>query len=255
MVKANFNPQVNGLSVGFINASTGNPLTFVWDFGDGNTSTDNNPTHVYGYAGYFTITLTATDGVTSNVYSLLLGVSAVGPTLSASIKDLVLKTVPSDIIIDPSILSMAIQKWQSFLQPLVKPKVQTIDTFNEFAYTALANTLIILLVSYELILNGAESCLIQIGGDTKVLKSVGTDPAKAEFFSKSDLWKGLMAPGGLFINVQSNLCMLAYRLRIPLHICPELPRPIIGPLMGSNRVPDPIRVLPLLQELAMIFGW
>jgi len=42
----------------FTNTSQ-NANSFSWDFGDGNTSTDENPTHVYSAAGTFNITLTA----------------------------------------------------------------------------------------------------------------------------------------------------------------------------------------------------
>jgi len=39
--------------------------SFSWDFGDGNTSTEQNPVHVYSNAGNYTWTLTVTaDGVT-----------------------------------------------------------------------------------------------------------------------------------------------------------------------------------------------
>jgi PKD repeat protein len=39
----------------------GKELSFKWDFGDGNTSTEQNPTHVYEKGGDYTITLTVTD--------------------------------------------------------------------------------------------------------------------------------------------------------------------------------------------------
>jgi microbial collagenase len=35
--------------------------SFNWQFGDGNTSSEANPTHSYGQAGEYTVTLTATD--------------------------------------------------------------------------------------------------------------------------------------------------------------------------------------------------
>ncbi len=37
------------------------PYTWHWDFGDGSTSTQQNPTHVYTKAGTYTVTLTVTD--------------------------------------------------------------------------------------------------------------------------------------------------------------------------------------------------
>lgn len=45
----------------FINSSTGRSLSYLWDFGDGNTSTDMNPVHLYDTLGNYTVTLTVTD--------------------------------------------------------------------------------------------------------------------------------------------------------------------------------------------------
>ena len=45
--------------VAFTNASTGTAPTYDWDFGDGVTSTLENPTHAYVTAGTYTVTLTA----------------------------------------------------------------------------------------------------------------------------------------------------------------------------------------------------
>lgn len=54
-------PSVGEL-VTFINTSTGSdPLTYEWDFGDGGTSQQATPTHVYGAPGDYIITLTVTN--------------------------------------------------------------------------------------------------------------------------------------------------------------------------------------------------
>ncbi|MBN2240412.1 MAG: DUF4349 domain-containing protein [Dehalococcoidales bacterium] len=37
------------------------PYSYLWDFGDGETSTDENPEHSYDDDGYYTVTLTVTD--------------------------------------------------------------------------------------------------------------------------------------------------------------------------------------------------
>jgi chitodextrinase len=46
------------------NASGGmEPYTWYWDFGDGNTSTEQEPEHTYASAGNYTATLTVTDDI------------------------------------------------------------------------------------------------------------------------------------------------------------------------------------------------
>ena len=45
-------------AISFTNTSTADHLSYNWDFGDGNTSTDENPTHAYVNEGTYQITLT-----------------------------------------------------------------------------------------------------------------------------------------------------------------------------------------------------
>lgn len=45
------------LEVEFNDLSTGNITNWLWDFGDGNTSTEQNPSHTYDTEGLFTVTL------------------------------------------------------------------------------------------------------------------------------------------------------------------------------------------------------
>jgi PKD repeat protein len=49
------------LSVQFTDTSTGSPTTWAWDFGDGATSTAQNPQHTYAAAGTYTASLTASN--------------------------------------------------------------------------------------------------------------------------------------------------------------------------------------------------
>lgn len=59
---ANFTADnTNGTAPGTVNftdKSTGNITNYNWDFGDGSTSTDENPVHVYSTPGTYTVTLT-----------------------------------------------------------------------------------------------------------------------------------------------------------------------------------------------------
>ncbi|MFC2176227.1 PKD domain-containing protein, partial [Bacteroidota bacterium] len=43
----------------FNNESTNGAVSYLWDFGDGTTSTDENPTHIYAAAGTYNVSLTA----------------------------------------------------------------------------------------------------------------------------------------------------------------------------------------------------
>ena len=54
------------LKVVFSDKSTGTPTKWKWTFGDGTSSTKQNPTHKYSKAGNYTVALTATNAAGSN---------------------------------------------------------------------------------------------------------------------------------------------------------------------------------------------
>ena len=61
---AGFTTQINGLTVTFTNTSKdedGDTLTYSWNFGNGKTSTDKNPSVIYDEKGTYHVTLTVTD--------------------------------------------------------------------------------------------------------------------------------------------------------------------------------------------------
>ena len=61
----------------------GGPVTLAWDFGDGATSTEANPTHTYTTAGNYTATLTVTnaDGVETST-TVLISAGNTAPTVT-----------------------------------------------------------------------------------------------------------------------------------------------------------------------------
>jgi PKD repeat protein len=74
--KVDFTATKNGLTVNFLN-NTANGISYLWNFGDGKTSTQVSPQHVYTFAGTYVIKLTAinpcgsaTDSVSVTIYSL-----------------------------------------------------------------------------------------------------------------------------------------------------------------------------------------
>jgi PKD repeat protein/uncharacterized protein YjiK len=54
------------LDVSFTDQSTNSPTSWSWDFGDGVTSTERNPSHTYSPAGSYTVTLTVSNALGSN---------------------------------------------------------------------------------------------------------------------------------------------------------------------------------------------
>ena len=54
------------LIIHFTDTSTGNPTAWSWDFGDGNTSTEQNPVHTYASVGNYTVNLKVTNSYGSN---------------------------------------------------------------------------------------------------------------------------------------------------------------------------------------------
>ena len=57
------------MTVQFVDSSTNSPNSWVWSFGDGRTSTLQNPAHTYAAAGSYTVTLTVSNAMGSNTVS------------------------------------------------------------------------------------------------------------------------------------------------------------------------------------------
>lgn len=85
-VTGDFGYNASDLTVDFSDASVGNVTSWSWDFGDGNTSTAQNPQHTYASANSYQVCLTATTDCGSDVYcenvtvSMVTGVSSVDET-------------------------------------------------------------------------------------------------------------------------------------------------------------------------------
>lgn len=67
---AAFTSVATNLSVAFTDTSTGSPTSWAWDFGDGGTSTLQNPTHVYAGHGTYTVELQVNAGASTITHSV-----------------------------------------------------------------------------------------------------------------------------------------------------------------------------------------
>jgi PKD repeat protein len=62
-------------NIAFSDQSSGFPNTWTWDFGDGNSSTDQNPVHTYAAAGSYTVSLTACNNNGCDTFTALTPVN------------------------------------------------------------------------------------------------------------------------------------------------------------------------------------
>jgi hypothetical protein len=69
------------------------PLVFVWDFGDGVTSTDKKPTHIYQTPGEYLVTLTVDDGMSSSTATTTIKI--LSPPVGSTGRGFVYSGIPS----------------------------------------------------------------------------------------------------------------------------------------------------------------
>jgi PKD repeat protein len=102
MPVAAFSQLVNNLDVSFTSTSLG-AATYLWDFGDGQTSTLQNPVHTYGSYGIFDVQLTVTNTCGSDVFNYQLNLNTLPPVANFEADD---TTVSEGIYVNFSDLTL-----------------------------------------------------------------------------------------------------------------------------------------------------
>jgi PKD repeat protein len=80
-----FSTVVNDLQVSFTDQTSGAPGSWSWDFGDGSTSTQQNPNHSYSAPGAYQVCLTTTSICGTNTVCIPVTVSCTRPEAAFSI--------------------------------------------------------------------------------------------------------------------------------------------------------------------------
>ena len=102
------------LAVSFTDLSSNSPTAWAWSFGDGGTSTLQNPVHTYTTPGTYTVSLTATNygGSASTVSSGYVGVTAQPPPVAAFTSNITSGSAPLSVTFnDTSINSPTAWAW------------------------------------------------------------------------------------------------------------------------------------------------
>lgn len=82
--------EVAPLIIQFTDTSLGTPTAWLWDFGDGSTSTFQYPAHIYAQAGNYTVKLTVSNNIDSNTLETPASVnvsSGIAPVVDIPVVD------------------------------------------------------------------------------------------------------------------------------------------------------------------------
>lgn len=268
-----------GLKSNFTNLSYEVPdeYTYSWDFGDGETSTELNPTHEYQKMGFYRVSMSIVDSnnrPVEKVTKTVLISDKVKTHLSNSIYVLINTYIPYSIFgkVPSSVKQQFIEKWQLYIQPLVNHEIPVEDFNNELYYEALENQLIMELAAYDYmilniqnVINATSQTIIndnsQSSGSSSntssggSIKKIVTGPTEVEYFNDTESEKDFISnitkatqPGGFIDILKQNLCMLAGRLDIYLPICENQTRVVVPRVVNRRKPrlldgPDPLEVL------------
>lgn len=152
-----FNFTTVGLRVTFQNLSDEVPSgsKYLWDFGDGEKSSQKNPVHRYKCAGNYSVILKVVDESTGMVMGQstddILITDFVKTHLPCSIYCLIDTYIPRDIfgVVPAKVKRQFINKWQLYIHPLVNHCIPIEEYANELYYEALENELIMELAAYD----------------------------------------------------------------------------------------------------------
>jgi hypothetical protein len=75
--RASFTFTVTNNVVTFTDTSSGNPTEWLWDFGDGESSTEQNPTHLYDAVGQYEVRLVASNAFGDGDASATVGITTI----------------------------------------------------------------------------------------------------------------------------------------------------------------------------------
>lgn len=86
---ADTNAVLFGRPISFNSINKNNPVSWLWDFGDGNVSIEQNPKYFYKSAGEYTVSLTVENPYGQTTYAQALDVNLINDPSVGLVKDIV----------------------------------------------------------------------------------------------------------------------------------------------------------------------
>jgi len=180
---AEFIPPAAGCAPYHVNfRNTGRGTAFHWDFGDGTTSTEANPSHTYSAGGIYTVTLIATmpDGCSTadtqrhTLHVIGTGTSAFAPQIACDSTPVQIGVQPqlgatyqwlTDGVSDPSVANPWVYHAGTYLLRVSAPGCSEVDTFRVDTY--------VLVDQWQV---SAISCHDSAGGSLTLQLGASVDP-------------------------------------------------------------------------------
>lgn len=134
---ADFSKTINGGVVNFTDQSLNNPTTWAWDFGDGSSSTVQNPFHVYTATGAYNTCLTVTNTSGTDTYCENVQIDTIAPNNAPiAVNDNANTTAPNAVTIDVLANDQEPDNDPFTLGSFTQPANGTIaQNGNDFVYT------------------------------------------------------------------------------------------------------------------------
>tara|TARA_R110001606_G_scaffold394490_3_gene565450 strand:+ start:129 stop:947 length:819 start_codon:yes stop_codon:yes gene_type:complete len=236
-VTASFTYVATGNSVTFTDTSVAVPASddtsivgWAWTFGDGNTSTDQNPNHIYVNEGPYVVQLTVTgDAEGTDTTTQTVTVTSESTPVGGVVGSTICCRVPPSLC-GSACASLFVEKWQNYLANQKSPILTGADIIDQAQWEYLENVFIGELAVYEIIMAEGSKYMASTnlifdpasdgGSGTKMIK---TGPDEVEWWNNQDnqveFFKTIMTEGGALDIYKEHLCATAERIGFYVPFC------------------------------------
>lgn len=206
----------------FTDTSSGAPLTFYWDFGDGNTSNSQNPSHMYNAPGAYTVMFVATNGggsdtTLNNVTVFSMPIVNAGTDVSLCPgSNYIMNATASGNGLSYTWIPAGDVSNQNILNPIATPTANTNFTLTVIDINGCMVSDAIFITVYPLITNGFNTADVSCnGGSNGSASAIPTGGIPPYYYNWTSLSSSLqtvtnLAAGSYPVDItDANGCMIS----------------------------------------------